>query len=169
MWSIAGGWVLGIVLFMSASFFTTVLSADLATAPDGRGVLVQQSGEGWPRQFGGSDDASSTGPKWASCLPNAEMVIRVAGQTVGSTVMTGFNGDMPEKRAFAALLLQGAADLVRELALDADDNGTLTDEIWFRRVAAISDLIDGGPYPPVDMYSRTGSVTIVDNKVGRVL
>ena len=152
---------------MSASFFDTVLEADLATAPDGRGVLVCKSGSGTNRKFSGRIVVAGE-PEWASCYLNAEMVIRVAAESVRSEKMHGESGvDMPERRDFTADLLHSVADLVRDLALDADYDATLTDSDWQERLEAIRGLLNGVAYPPNGVSSNRGSVTVLAIDPGR--
>ena len=141
---------------MSASFFDTILAVDLATAPDGMAVLAARPGTGSPRWTDGSRSARS----WATCHPNAEMVVRIAAEAVREQEMNGISADMPARREFAAQLLDAAADLVRDLALDADCDGELTDTDWEARLAGIATLIDGGAYPPEGMRTRRGSVRV---------
>ena len=61
--------------------------------------------------------------------------------------MYGISGGMPSRRDLAAQLLDAAADLVRDLALDADCDGELADLEWETRLAGIATLVDGGAYP----------------------
>ena len=145
---------------MSGSFFNTVLEADLATAADGRGIIVRKAGSGAVRLFDGVKHPAGE-PVWASCYLNAEMVIRVAGETVLAQKMGGESPDMPERRKFTAELLHAAADLVRDLALDADYDAALTDAQWQERLEAVRGLLNGVAYPPKGVRGNRSQVTVI--------
>lgn len=111
---------------MSASFFDTILTADARTHPDNpSGAQFAAAGTQSPRW----SDGMSRGA-WASVHMNAETVIQIAAQTIADTPMDGLTGDHPTKRLQIVAVLDAVAHAVRELALDADSDGTLTDEDW---------------------------------------
>ena len=118
---------------MSAEAFTTPMSCDMRTAPDGRSVLYLPSGEGSPR-WPDSDG-------WASCYCYAETAIELAARAVEEQPMTGISGDHPERREEAAAILRATAKAVRELALDHACDGELTDEDWIKAKGAIRDAL----------------------------
>lgn len=143
---------------MSAEAFDTPLTADLATAPDGRAVLVAVSGSRQPRAF---DSGSRHAPtRWAACHLNAEMAVRVAAETVRSQVMEGLTGDHPDEREFTATLLHAVADLVRDLALDHACDGAFVETMWTLRLDAIRHFIAGGSYPGDDLSSRATTILL---------
>ena len=144
---------------MSAEAFDTPLTADLATAPDGRGVLVAAPGSREPRAFGGA--RRSDQPRWATCYLNAEMAVRVAAESVRLQQMDGLSGDHPEERQLAARLLHATADLVRDLALDHACDGAFDEEQWALRLGAIKHLLSGGSYLAEDLRTRSSSVLLV--------
>lgn len=117
---------------MSGEAFQTVLSCDMRTAPDGRGVEYAPSGTGQPRWL--TDDGyirREPGVRgWADCYLYAEHAILLSAKAVREEAMDGETGDHPEKRERAARILEAAANAVRLLALDAAHDSYLTDERW---------------------------------------
>jgi hypothetical protein len=101
-------------------------------------------------------------PKWVSCHLNAEMITRVASEKLRLTEMDGISGDMPERRLMVAQLLDAVADLVRDLALDADHDSELIEKDWQARLVALRDATFGVSYPPEDLHSRRGRVTVIE-------
>ena len=143
---------------MSGEAFDTPLTADLATAPDGRAVLVAAAGTMHPRAF--DEGARGDISRWATCYMNAELVVRVAAESVRDQPMDGLSGDHPVERQFTAELLHAVADLVRDLALDHACDGELTEDRWSMRLAAIGVLVNGGEYPTGDLRTRSDSVVL---------
>lgn len=117
---------------MTASFFHTILAADVRTNPHRPGVQFAASMSESPRW---SDLGSSGG--WANGYLKAEDVLHVAAQSIADTAMTGETGDHPDKRQQVVAILDATAAAVRTLAMDANGNSALSEEKW---QAAIEDI-----------------------------
>ena len=121
---------------MSAEAFETVLTCDMRTALDGRGVDYAPAGEGRPRWFEADRINRDAERRWATCYVNAEQAVRIAAAAVRAQPMTGLTGDHPERRELVAGRLEALADLVRLLALDHACDAVLTDDAWHAAVGA---------------------------------
>lgn len=110
---------------MAASFFSTILTADARTAPDRTGAQFAAAGSQRPRLT----DPHALSP-WAAGHLHAETVIQIAAQAIADTPMDGLTGDHLLKRTHMVAILDATAAAVRLLALDADDNSTLTEPNW---------------------------------------
>lgn len=130
---------------MSASFFDTILTVDARTNPDNnRGAQYAAPGTQQPRWTTGGGRGS-----WASVHVHAETAIQIAAQTIADTPMDGLTGDHPTKRLQMVAVLDAVAAAVRELALDADCDGALTDADWEAAVHTIRKAVTL-PFPDPD-------------------
>ncbi len=125
---------------MSAEAFETVLSCDVRTAPDGRGVERAPAGSGQPRLSDVFHDPSQPRSRaWATCFVYAEGAVKAASDAVRDQEMAGLTGDQPAMREQAAAVLDAAADLVRSLALDHAYDGPVTAQRFAERLQAVAD------------------------------
>lgn len=127
---------------MSAEHFQTVLTADMRTAPDGRGIEYAPSMTETPRWL--NDDGTINRPSdgtrtWMCGYLYAHNAVDVAANTVASDPMDGISGDLPEHREQAAAVLRAAARLVRYLACDDAYDGTVTAEGWRKHLDAVRE------------------------------
>jgi hypothetical protein len=140
---------------MTASFFSTILTADARTNPDRTGAQYAPSMTQRPRVTDGW-----TREAWASVHVNAEQAIQIAAQTVADTPMEGLTGDHPDKRQQIVAVLDATAAAVRALAMDAGDNGALSQEQWQGALDAITRAVSAGS--PDAEGRRAAQMQVID-------
>lgn len=118
---------------MSYEAFPTILTCDMKTAPDGRGVEYAPAGKGiglrWEDSFGPNANPNARGG-WSTCYLYAHTAMSIAADAIESQPMTGITGDHPERRQQAASVIREVVTLVKSLAADHAHDGTLTDDRW---------------------------------------
>lgn len=145
---------------MSLEAFTTILSCDMRTATDRRGIDYGRAGEGTPRWI---DDR---GRGWAVCHPYAHQVLELAARAIEEQPMSGISGDHPEKREQVVALIRATAALVEELAADHACESFLEPERWQQALDRVRRVLA----PPAEEGASQSTIAVCDRVlVGRLL